>query len=243
MSWEAVFDAATFPRATLLSAGAFVGYLHPLPSDPATPGDATLALSLDAPPDTLASANVLTEAWGYHLAALLADIRELLSDLPTLTPPAWDSPPATPPGMLRSTFALRPPAATAAWAPLLGAAHVDTPRNGVFDFTFPSAPDWARVAVALRGEEVALVVPRDMPLGAAAWAQVVRLALEVMLPAEEGEGGEWELASVLRPPMPNSMRITEPRGAEARILPPDFEEDGGKGRKGYTLFDRFRHAF
>lgn len=252
MSWEAVFDAATFPRATLLSRSAPVGYLHPLPSDSAFEDDASLPVSLDASPATLTEANAITLAWGYHLAHLLHHIHSLLADIPTLTPPSWDEPPPAPPGMLRQSICLNRPASTPAWSPLLGAAHINTPREGVYDFAFPFATPWARVAIGLSGEVVVMMVPREMPLGAAAWAQVVRLALEVILPdpreddegKERGEGKEeWEIASVLTPPMNKPMRITEPRGAEARILPQDFEDDGGEGKKGYTLFDRFRHAF
>jgi hypothetical protein len=221
--WEAVFDAATFPRATLLDAKRVVGYLHPLP-----PSDA-LAITLDAPPATLPQANAIALAWGHHLAALVHDITGLLADVPT-TRPLVRGPEPAPPGMLRQTLAPPRPDSTPAWAPLLGAAHIT--HRGVWDFSFPSV-SWARVAVSV-GREVVLMVPREMPLGATAWAQVMRLALEVL----EGGGG-WHVASGLTPPMVNPVRITEARGAEARILPSDFEEKEEKG----TLFDRFRHAF
>ncbi|CAK9787157.1 hypothetical protein CC85DRAFT_289471 [Cutaneotrichosporon oleaginosum] len=232
MTWEAVFDAATFPRATLLDRRAVVGYLFPLP---ASTLDSSLPITLDAPPATLAQANAIALAWGHALAALVHDVVGLLD-----APRALISDPPPPDGdMLRQTLAVTP-AATPAWAPLMGAAHIQ--HRGVWDFTFPSAPAWARVAISV-GSEVVLVVPRDMPLGAAAWAQVMRLALEVVDTGESSQEQEWDIASGLKPPMVNPVRITEARGAEARILPSDFEsEEEVKKSKG-TIFDRFRHAF
>lgn len=153
---------------------------------------------------------------------------------------------------MRQTISLPQPPTTAAWAPLLEAAHVEA-RDQVLDFTFPTMPDskqpeWARAVIAVGGGggESVVLVPRDMPVGATAWVQVVRLALEIVLGDRKGsEGqGEGDIASKLVTPMTDPVRIAEPRGAEAVILPQDFEdekkEEGKEGK--HTLFDRFRRA-
>ncbi|GMK58626.1 hypothetical protein CspeluHIS016_0600680 [Cutaneotrichosporon spelunceum] len=262
MTWEAVLDPHTFPRATLLSSSRIVGYLFPLPL---TDDSGTYPITLDAPPATLSEANDIAAACGHHLAELTHNVREVLTDVLSGRADALTRPlPPAPDGLLRQSMAAPRPGTVAAWAEMLGTARLDnhtvhsarsthSDHNNtahdnadnhtltVRDFTFPLAPAWARVGVAI-GRQVTLVVPHEMPAGAMAWAQVMRIALEVIGRGEgdEGDEGEWDVAGALKPPMEDPVRITQPRGAEVRILPSHFEEH--KPKKKPSLFGRFRKA-
>lgn len=212
--WELVLEPSTFPRASLVYGPQHIAFLFPLGAD------RHFDVVADVKPSQASTALPIIRTYGFFFAQLVADITTLAhGSLMAFTPPALVE------GWERSNIhAVEPSHIHPLWQPLLGAAQFTNPRPGEYKVTFSDtdAAAWAGpIVVTLQKDEAIVGVPAAMPSGAAAWVQVFRLVVEMLLGTGEHlactqEGAE-EDHKIL-------VHATEKPLAPASITAGDFAE-------------------
>jgi hypothetical protein len=209
-TWELVLEPHSFPRARLLYGPQLVAFLFPV-----LPLDSEAEILADIEPSQAEVSLPLVTRYGYHFAQLVNDVVCL-----THGPTRFGSPSRVD-GWERQRLLLAPPKDLEPhWAPFLGAARLTTQGPTKYTATVPSG----EVVVTLKADINVLGVPCAMPNGAAAWPQVLRLVLEMLvgtretIKAEEAPEGRAEL-----------VHITEKPLGPAYIWAGDFVEPGNPG--------------
>ncbi|CAK9780215.1 hypothetical protein CC85DRAFT_283368 [Cutaneotrichosporon oleaginosum] len=210
-TWELVLEPHSFPRGSLYYGPQHVAFFFPL----LQLSNAADVLA-DVDPLQLEIALPLITRYGYHIAELIDDVVSLAHGKTSFAPPAPID------GWQREILRLAPPAeVTPLWAPFLRCACLTSQSPTKYTALGPAGA----VVINLKANINVVGVPASMPSGAAAWPQLLRLVLEMLVGTKEPIRAETAEENAV------VVHVRERPLAPAYIWAGDFDEPGAPGER------------